>query len=375
MPSAPAEPELVELTIRPGVRSPQSSVAVIERHRRTIIFAAALGALSGAIAANVLPATYESKGRLFVVPADDPTAAHGTNAFDLANATLPLVVTSLHSRRVLEETVERLRLDTAWGVPARVARRRLDAGLTVATDRKANLITVSFEDRVPARARAVVGAIAERATALAIDLWAQRNRAHRRQLEADLAQVGAELTAAEDAFRGFRERTHIVDLASQIKATVEHAAALERLRIDKALNLRFARAFGDSASIEVQKGVRERAAVSVELEALRVGTSDMGPLLPLDQLPKLELEYTRLKRAVDEHAARHEMLALKVSELVAAEARPGGLAEVVDPPDEPQVPSGPSAVKLMLGGALMAALVAVAVVLVRARRRRAVGVG
>lgn len=364
MNSASADEEVLELPMEP---SPQRAPwwAVLERHRNTIILAAMVGASLGCLAVQLLPRTYEASERLIIVPVDDPTATSSSNAFEAANSTLPLVVGVLRSRRVAQETVDELHLDSAWHLSPVAARKRVSAQLSVATDRKANLLTVSFEDRVPARARAVVVAVAERARALSRELWTQRNREHRQKLESDLAAVGAELATAEAAFRDFRERTHVVDLPAQIKATVEQAAALEKLRIEKTLELRFARAFGQRQSFEVQKGMHERDGASVELERLRHGDGNVAPLLPLDELPRLEVEHGRLKRAVDEQAARHELLALKVSQLVAAEARPDGLAEVVDPAIEPIAASGPSLIKLVtvgaVGGALLAALLLFAI--------------
>ncbi len=367
MHTALPDDELVELEVT--VRPQQSSaVQTLRRYRITIACAALVGALAGEVAVNILPPVYEAQGRLLIIPVDDPTAATSGSAYEMANATLPLVVAVVRSRRVAEETVEQLKLDAQWGISTADARKRLVDRLAVATDRKANLLTVSFEDRVPARAREVVAAIAERATDVSRELWAERNREHRISLERDLAKVGSELSQAEDALRDFRERTHVVDFAAQVKATVEQAAALERLRIDKTLDVRFARAYGQSQTVEVQKGIEERAAAEGELAALRHGAA-AGPLLPLDQLPALEVEHARLKRAVDEQAQRHELLALKVSQLVAAEARPGGLAEIVDPPVEPQAAAGPSLVKLVLAGALTAALIASLLVLLAARRQ------
>jgi len=369
MSTASADPEeVIELSVRPGGRS-DSWLAIIERRRTTIVFAAIVGALVGRALVHFLPRTYEASERLLIVPVDDPTVSHGTTGFEAANAALPLVVAVMRSNRVAEETVDRLRLDAAWGLPLVEAHRRMSDRLLVASDRKGSLVTISFEDRVPARAQAVVATIAAQATAISTKLWAERNREHRHKLEADLAAVGAQLVGAEEAFREFRERTHVVDLPAQIEATVQQAVALERLRIDKTLNLRFARAFGDGGAIEVQRGQHERQAAAVELEALRHGRAG-SPLLPLDDLPRLELEHARLKRAVDEQTQRHGLLALKVSELVAAEARPGGLAEVIDPPTVPTRPSGPSTVKLMSAGAFVGALLAALMVLLLARRSR-----
>ncbi|HEY2743918.1 MAG TPA: Wzz/FepE/Etk N-terminal domain-containing protein [Polyangia bacterium] len=365
---ATPESDVVEMEIVvPRAQAPWT--ALLWRRRRAIAIAALAGALAGEIAVNVLPPSYEASARLLIVPVADPTAAAGGNAFEAANATLPVVVAILHSRRVADATVEALRLDGAWRVTPDDARKRLIDRLVVATDRKANLMTVSFEDRVPARARAVVGTMADRAAALSKELWTQQNREHRQTLERELDGVAATLAAAEDTFRVFRERNRVVDLPSQMRASVEEAAALARLRIDKTLDLRFARSFGDHSAIEVQKGERERAAASTELAMLaHGGAAAAGPLLPLDELPRLEVEHARLKRAVDELAARHELLALKVSQLVAAEARPGGLAEIIDPPIDPRTPSGPSMGKLICTGTFSAALLAALFVLLLTRR-------
>jgi len=57
-----------------------------------------------------------------------------------------------------------------------------------------------------------------------------------------------------------------------------------------------------------------------------------------------------------------------VSQLVAAEARPGGGASVIDPPTLPTKPSGPSGLKLGGAGAVAGALLAALVVLGLRRR-------
>src|SRR6185312_1580375 len=337
MSSTVVEPEPPALVVHEGGDS-RSWLAHIETRRRTILTAALLGALAGELVALVLPPTYEATCKMFVMPVDDPTAIHGTNALDVANATLPLVSSLLRSRRLADDTVAELKLDAAWRLTKPRASRRLFDTLTVTTDRKTNLITVSFEDHDPARALAVVSTVAKQTTALSTSLWSERDREHRRRLEDDLATVTRQLGAAEEALRDYRERMHVIDLPAQIEATVDQAAALERVRIEKSLDLRFARAFGHEQAYEVQKGARERSGAAAELAALRHGSGGAGPLLPLDALPEIAMEHARLKRAADELAARRELLTSRVSQLVAAEARPGGGASVIDPPTLPTKP-------------------------------------
>jgi len=363
------EPELPALTVHDGGNS-RSWLAHIESRRRTILLAALLGALAGEVAAVVLPPTYEATCKMFVIPVDDPTAIHGTNAFDVANATLPLVVALLRSRRLADDTVEHLKLDAAWSMTRRKASRHLYDTLTVATDRKTNLVTLSFEDHDPGRALAVVSTVAKQTTEISTSLWSERDREHRRRLENDLATVTTELGVAEDALRVYRERTHVIDLPSQIEATVEEGAALERVRIEKSLGVRFARAFGRDQAYEVQKSSRERSSAAAELEGLRHGNGSAGPLLPLDALPGIAMEHARLKRAVDELAARRDLLTSRVSQLLAAEARLGGGAAMIDPPTLPSRPSGPSGLKLGGAGAVAGAIVAALIVLLLRRRVR-----
>ena len=365
----PEVPEVIEWPPGGAGRGRHSWLVHIERRRKTVLVAAVIGGLLGEVMVNVMHKQYEAKATMFVVPVDDPTALHGTNALDAANATLPFVLSVLRSQRTAEETVRRLQLDAAWGVSPGHSARRIRERLTINTDRKANLISIAFEDQVPTRARDVVASLASQAKSVSTELWAERDREHQQRLERELLAVDKELGAAEEALRTFREQEHVVDLPTQTIATVQQAAALERLRIDKTLDLRYARGFGQSSAIEVQKAMRERRAAESELEALRSGPPSSAPLLPLDRIPQIEVEQAHLKRIVDERSARHALLAQKVSELEAAQARPGGFATLIDAPSLPLYPSGPSTVKLVGAGAVFGALLAATLVLILGTRR------
>jgi uncharacterized protein involved in exopolysaccharide biosynthesis len=333
-------------------------VAILERHRLILCLAGAVGALAGGVAGLLRAPSYQANAKLVIVPVDDPTATGGVTAgYDLATVTLPVVMAILHSSSLGERTVERLDLARAWHLTQAQAQARVTGGVMVGSERKTNLVTLSYIDHSPETARNVVAALAELATTMSTELWSARNRQHRQTLERDLAEIDGRLAAAENALQEFRERNHVVDLPEQIRATVEEGAALERLRIGKSIDVRIAGGFGAPDSVEVRKGSIERAAAERALKTLRAGTGS-APLLPLDQLPRLEIEHARLKRAVDEQAARRDLLSLKVSQLVAAEARPGGVAQVIDPPLLPTGRLLGGIVRLALAGAALAALLA-----------------
>jgi uncharacterized protein involved in exopolysaccharide biosynthesis len=365
------DPEVaVDVTPRePPRQRTRSWLALIERRRGPLAAAAVAGALAGVLVASVVPPWYRASARLVIVPADDPTASGGPNPLDVATATLPVAVAVLHSERVAEATVAQLRLDYAWHLPPREAARRLLARLEVRPERKTSLLSVSIEDGVAARASAIVAAVTDLAATASNELWSARNHEQRQRLERDLGEVRRRLEAAEEQMRRFRERTHVVDLSTQVKASLDEAATLERLRVDKALALRFARDYGNGSAIEVQRSRRELAAVSRELETLRHDRSRPGPLLTLDLLPALEVEDARLRRDVETLGARYELLSQKLNQLKAADARPAGRAETIDPAVAPLRRAGPSRLRFGGGGAVLAALAAALLVLLRAQRR------
>jgi uncharacterized protein involved in exopolysaccharide biosynthesis len=348
---------------------PPTPAALLERHWAAISGAALAGALIGAIVGRALPSWYESTAKLVVIPVDDPTVVGGTNAVDGANATLPMLAAIMRSRTVADETVERLGLATVYRSTPDLARAELIGHLTVTTDRKANVVSVAAEDRSPERARDLAATVAELSSHRSVELWAARSHEHRLKLQAELAGVSTRLRTAEDALRTFREQNHVIDLPAQIKASVEVAAALEKQRIDKEVGLHFLRGFGGSSSVEVQRARRDREATARALEALVHGATAIGPLLPLDALPPLELEHTRLKRAIDVEAARYDVLSQKIGQLVAAEARPGGRPELVDEASLPRRRARPSRSLVCLQGAVAAALLMSLGLWLRARRR------
>jgi uncharacterized protein involved in exopolysaccharide biosynthesis len=317
-----------------------------------------------------MPPWYRASARLVIVPADDPTALRASNALDLATATLPMLLSVLQSERCAEAVVARLRLDEAWHLPPRKASRRLLEKLDVQSERKSNLVSVAIDERTPVRAREIVAAVTESAAAISIELWSARDREQRQRLELDRTAVAQQLDEATVGLQRFRERTHVVDLATQIKASVEQAAALERVRIDKALALRFARGYGNGVAIEVQRSAHEVAAVTRELESLRHDAARPGPLLALDRLPALEAEEARLRRNLEAAAAHFELLSQKINQLAATGARPSGRAETIDPAVVPLHRAGPSRARFAGGGALLGTLGAACFFLLRARRRR-----
>jgi uncharacterized protein involved in exopolysaccharide biosynthesis len=327
-------------------------------YKRQLLLAAFVGALLGLLIVPLRRPWYESTVRLVVVPAEDPTRVGSSNAIDDATATLPMLVAVLHSRSVADKVVERLHLQERYRVTSReAARAELWRRVTMSTDRRSNFVVLTAEDREPRGAKMLAGALAETALSLHEDIWGAQDRRHQRNLEERLAHLDVALERAEDELRHFRQEHHLVELTEQVKASVAEAATLEHVRLERKLALDFARGYGGPTAPEVQRAQREQRSAAQAVAALARGTSSSSVLLPLDQLPELEVRYARLRRAVDTELTRRELITTRLAQLELAAARPAGRAELVDAPDEPRRPTSPSPLRTAALGTVIAPLV------------------
>jgi uncharacterized protein involved in exopolysaccharide biosynthesis len=194
----------------------------------------------------------------------------------------------------------------------------------------------------------------ERAAARNAEIWSAAGLEYRRRLEARRDEIRAALHAAEEAMQNFREREHIVDLSAQLKATVEQAALLEGMRLQKQRELRFVRHYASQGSEEAVRAEIDSQVTQATLHGL--GKKPGGPLLEWERIPRLELEYSRLKRELDEKTASYELVVRQVEQLRAQETRPAGRAEVIEPATTPMPHTNPSGTLLVIAGALLGLL-------------------
>jgi len=349
-----AEPTLSVLT------SPQPLLAAARRRWWVLALALLVGGSSGLAIGRLMPSWYQSTATFALIPIDDPTGP-SQSASDTGSA-IPLFSQVLTSRRVEDEVVTQLQLTRAYEkATPEDARAELHSHIAVSTDRRANMVVLSVEDRVPARAQMIARTLGEVGRDVSTEIWSARATEHRKRLEARLLEVSEALSSAEDAMRTFRDREHVADLEEQVKASVNEAAFLERMRTEKRIGLHFAQA---ADAPELKQKQLEAGGAQQALQGLVHGGEKMqrGPMLALDDVPRLKLEHARLKREIDTNAAMHELLVRQVEQLRAVEARPGGRAELVDAPAEPRYRVRPSHFALALQGCFIGLVLALLVI-------------
>jgi uncharacterized protein involved in exopolysaccharide biosynthesis len=314
---------LASTKVRSAEREPRfsSRLSALMRNgtlRRALLVGAAVGALGGALVAAGSHGTYSSTAELAVVPIEDP--AHPGNALEGAASTLPMLAAVMQTGPAADEVIESLGLARVYRtgsvVESRVAFWR---HVSVIADRRSGIVKVSADDSDAKRARDIAGALTEFAMRRMAQLWSAGPRAYRESLEAQLADVSRALGEAEQELQRFRERTGIVDLDEQRRASVNQAAAQLLL--------------GGPAP-----GARARQ------------------ILPsLGSLPRLEMEHARLKRAVDENVAARDILFRHIQQLRSEETKPLARIDLIDAPIESHVPARRSPLVLIVVGAIFGA--------------------
>jgi uncharacterized protein involved in exopolysaccharide biosynthesis len=280
------------------------------------------GAFGGAIVAGLLAASsqsmYSSTAQLAVVPVEDPT--HPGNALEGAAATLPMLAAVMQTGPAADEVIDSLGLASVYGTRYVVeSRAAFWKHVTVTSDRRSGIVRIVAEDSNAKRARDIAVALTEFAMRRMAQLWSAGPRQVRENLDARLADVSRQLAGAEQELQRFRERTGIVDLDEQRRASVNQAAGQLLL--------------GGPAS----------------------GAGPRRILPSLASLPKLEMEHARLKRAVDENVAARDLLLRQIEQLRSEETKPLARIDLIDAPVESHVPTHPGRLALVLVGAIVGA--------------------
>jgi uncharacterized protein involved in exopolysaccharide biosynthesis len=305
----------------PGVRSalPERPFALLPsghapvagpRVLRALLLGGLVGAVLAGAAIAVVKKSYDSTALLAVIPIEDPTQPG--NPLDSASAALPMLTAVVITGPSADEVIDSLGLAAVYRTGS-VAKSRAAfwRHVSVTSDRRAGVLRIIAEDEDPKRARDIARGLADVGMRRMIDLWSAGPRSQREKLEARLAEVSEVLAQAEQEMQRFRERTGVVDLDDHRRGVLPSPGAL----------------------------------------------------------PRLEVEYARRKRAIEENTAAREILVRQIQQLRSAEGRPLARIELIDAPIESRVPSRSNRLALLGVSAVTGAGLAWLIELALARRR------
>ena len=386
--SAPVRQPAPELT-EPVVPTPlgpeetvRGSAGAIEhlellwRHRRLLTRAVVCGFLVSTLLAFLIPARYESTGRL--MPPDNSQAGGLAMAAALAGgsgglggiasgmlglkSTSDIFVGILSSRTVQDNLVRQFDLKKVYGASrGEDARRDLAERTGISVDRKSQIITLTVTDHDPRRAAALGEAYVVELNRLVAELSTSSARRERIFLEERLKAVSLDLEAAEKEFSQFSSKNTAIDIKEQGKAMVEAAAGLQGQYIAAQSELEGLKQVYTDNNVRVRSVSARIAELKRQLEKLggkgEPVSEPSGPqsdfLYPsIRKLPLLGVTYADLYRRTRVQEAVFESLTKEYELAKVQEVKEIPTVKVLDAPNIPERKSFPSRLLVVFLGSV-----------------------
>jgi len=362
----------------------------IKRNRQIGIASAAI-VLLAALAAGLLPNRYTATAVVLPPQSGDSTGAAmlsqlgnlgamaSMGALGLKNPN-DLQVGLLKSQTVEDALVNRFHLQTVYHRKyLSSARKRLEHAAKIESGLKDGLLRISVTDKDPGQAAALANGWVDEyrrfAATLAISEASQRRLFFEREMEASHAA----LAAAEESMKQTEQRTGVFTIEGQAGAMIESAALLRGQIAAKQVEIRGMHEFAAARNPDLIIAEQELASLQGQLSAMDLSADRQnGDLVALKgKVTQDGLDYERALREVKYRETVLEILSRQYEAAKVDEARQGPLIQIVDPASVPDRPSSLYRVWIMAGAfvfavpfALLIALVAEAVSLLRCQRRR-----
>jgi uncharacterized protein involved in exopolysaccharide biosynthesis len=333
---------------------------VLWEQRRLLARVTVIAFAVSALIAFLIPKRYESVARL--MPPDQPNSGVAMLAAiagrsvgglgSLAGNLLgirtsdPLFIDLLHSRTVSDHLIDRFDLEKIYHKRYRIdTAKYLARHTTIVDDKKSGVITLTFTDTDPQRARAIAQGYLDELNSIVTHSNTSSARREREFIEKRLVSVQAELQDAEKALSSFSSTHIMLDVKEQTHAMVDASAKLQAEVIVGQSELDSLNQIYGPENVRVRAAQARIASLNHELTRLSGSSSALpedanagsgqndGSLYPsLRQLPRLAVPYADLYRRVRIQETVFELLSQQYEMARIEEAKDTPIVSVIDPP-------------------------------------------
>jgi uncharacterized protein involved in exopolysaccharide biosynthesis len=333
-------------------------------HRHSLVRVAGAMLVLSTVVAFIIPKRYESVARL--MPPDQPVSgaamlaavtgrslgglgSFGNLAGNLfgSRATSALFIDLLHSRTISDTIIDRFNLQHIYGKRYRIDTVKYLARHTaIEDDKKSGVISLTFTDTDPQRARAIAQAYIDELNGIVTRSNTSSARRERDFIERRLVDVQRELRDAEKALSEFSSVNATLDIKEQTQAMVNASARLQAEIIVGRSELDSLKQIYGDGNVRVRATQARIATLERELTKMSGSSStasstdssnkligDTESLYPsLRQLPRLAVPYADLYRRVRIQETVFELLSQQYEMARIEEAKDTPVVSVIDPP-------------------------------------------
>jgi tyrosine-protein kinase Etk/Wzc len=341
---------------------------VIVQYRRLILKIAASTVVIAVIVSLLLPIRYTATTS--ILPPQQTSSAGSALMAQLGNlssvASLAggsvglknpndLQVAMLKSRTVEDAMLDRFHLVELFKVKQRSdARKELENAVDIENGAKDGLIRISVTDRNPQRATEMANGYVEEFKRLSAGLVVTEASQRRLFFEQQLVQAKDNLANAEEDLKKTGQKTGLIQLDSQTRATIELLANLRGQIAAKEVELSAMRSFATGENPELQ--IAEQQLAGLREQEQKMGAASEGgsnALIPKGNAQEAGIEYIRKLRDVKYYETIFDLLARQYEIAKVDEARQGATVQVVDRAIVPDRRSSPKRTLIVLGAAVL----------------------
>lgn len=265
-----------------------------------------------------------------------------------------LQVAMLKSRTVEDAMVNRFHLMQLYNVPRQSdARKDFEKVADIDSGSKDGLIRISITDRDPRRAAEMANGYVEEFKRLSSGLAVTEASQRRLFFEQQLIQAKENLANAEEDLKKTGQKTGLIQLDSQTRATIELLANLRGQIAAKEVEISAMRSFATGENPDLQ--MAEQQLAGLRSQEQRMGATAEGAtnaLIPKGNAQEAGLEYVRKLRDVKYFETIFDLLARQYEVAKVDEARQGAIVQVVDRAVVPDRKSFPQRTLIVLGAAV-----------------------
>lgn len=255
-----------------------------------------------------------------------------------------LQVAMLKSRTVEDAVIDRFHLMQLYRKRRlSEARKKLESEVVIDNGSKDGLIRLSVTDHDAQRAADMANGYIEIYRKFSATMAVTEASQRRLFFEQQLAQAKDNLAGAEEELKKTEQRTGLIQLDSQARATIESVAQLRAQIAAKDVQIRAMRSFATGANPDLQMAEQELAGLRAEQEKMGASSGSSNALLvPKGVMQESGLEYVRKVRDVKYNETIFDLLARQFEAAKVDEARQGAVVQVVDRAIVPDKRSSPS---------------------------------
>lgn len=272
-----------------------------------------------------------------------------------------LYIGILSGRTIADQLIAAFNLRSLYRAKTLEETRVVLAKRTHFSTGKDSLIRISVDDRDPKRAAALANAYIDalhlQNGRLAVTESAQRRLFFEQQMEKEKNA----LAESEGALKGTQERTGVLQVNSQVEATIRSMVQLRAEIASREVALTTLKSAATAENPVVMRQETELAALRAQLKASesKAGPGLSGdPIISTTDIPRVGMEYVRAVRDVKYHETLFELLSKQYEVARIDEAKEAPVIQIVDTAVPPEKKTWPPRLLLTIAGAICAGLLA-----------------